>query len=53
MEGAYNSTAWNVIVWNGPGTSGFILPAEVICIEAEVVYTIELEGEVPVCTDNA
>jgi len=50
--GSYNGAAWNVIAWNGPGTSGFILPAETICIEAEAVFTIEIEGEVPVCDDD-
>jgi hypothetical protein len=49
MGGSLNSQAWNVIAWNGPGASGFILPAEVVCIEAEVVFEVEIEGEVPVC----
>jgi hypothetical protein len=52
MGGSINSQAWNMIAWNGPGTSSFIMPAEVICLEAEAVFTIELEGEVPVCDDD-
>jgi len=53
MGGGVNTTSWNEIAWNGPGTSGFILPAEVICIEAEVINTVEIEGEVPICDDDA
>lgn len=52
MGGSFNSQAWNVIAWNGPGSSGFVFPAEIICMEAEVVFTVELEGEVPVCEDD-
>jgi len=51
--GSFNVSAWNVIAWNGPGTSGFVLPAEVICIEAAVINTVEIEGEVPICDDDA
>lgn len=52
MGGSFNSQSWNVTTWNGPGSSGFIMPAEVICLEAEVVFEIEIEGEVPVCDDD-
>lgn len=52
MGGAFNTSTWSVTVWNGPGSSGFIFPAEVVCVEAEVVFTIELEGEVPVCDED-
>jgi hypothetical protein len=50
--GSFNGTAWNVIAWNGPGTSGFVLPAEIICVDAEVINTVEIEGEVPVCDED-
>jgi hypothetical protein len=52
MGGGFNSSAWNVVIWNGPGTQGFIFPAEIVCIEAEAIYTIELEGEVPICDED-
>jgi hypothetical protein len=47
--GVFNKPPWNVIAWNGPGTSGFIFPMEIVCVEAEVIFTVEMEGEVPVC----
>jgi hypothetical protein len=53
MESAWNTTPWNTVPWNGPGSFDFIMPAEIICIEGEAVYTVELEGEVPVCDDDA
>jgi hypothetical protein len=52
MGGGFNTSSWNTATWNGPGTSGFILPAEIICIEAEVINLIEIEGEVPVCDED-
>jgi hypothetical protein len=51
--GSFNGAAWNVVVWNGPGTQGSIFPAEVVCVDAEAIFTVELEGAVPVCDNDA
>jgi hypothetical protein len=50
--GSFNGSTWNAITWNGPGSSGFVMPAEIICIEAEVISMVEIEGEVPVCDED-
>jgi hypothetical protein len=51
-ESGWNTTPWNMVPWNGPGSFDFIFPVEVVCVEAEAVFTVEIEGEVPVCDDD-
>jgi len=53
MESGWNTTPWNTVPWNGPGSFDFIfVPGETVCVEAEAVFTVELEGETPVCDDD-
>jgi hypothetical protein len=51
-ESTWNVNPWNTEPWNGPGSFDFVMPAEIICVEAEVINTIEIEGEVPVCDED-
>lgn len=52
MDGTWGGAAWNEIEWNGPAgniTVTIPAPSQVICMQADAEWEIEITAEIPEC----